>query len=402
MTTAADDAELEGPAQIAARLRARAERREVAVAVALVLLAVALAVPELRRLTLPRMEVVGPGNTPLAASFEVFSYDRSPSAPSPTPLLGTCRADDHGRVRLDFEFPPGGVVARVWAPGHGIGYGFVDGHGFTQRIELAPARRVGGSVSARDGQPIVGARIAVFGGGPRGVLLAETTSNADGNFTVDCISAKVSAWTVRAFAEGFAVREEVWEHDSEEGPSLVLDRTAPLRGTVVATEGLSLDGLELRVLNLPGVSARVGGDGRFQLDHLPPRPSIAYPVVAGLGEGWTCERVALVAGGEVEIRIVREARVQGRVVDGLTGLPVAGARVFHEHGPDCVTATLSDASGAFELGRVPPGRIEVWAVHERRRVIPGMPATQSGLAQAVATVEVLASGARAALELRLQ
>lgn len=365
----------------------RRARWEIGAAIGLVVAACAVAAPELRRWFLPPFDVVGHGGKPLRAKLEFFAYDRAPSAPSPMPLLGGCDTSARGRARLDVTLPAAGLAVRVSSPEHGIGYGFVEGDGHALRVELAPAHRVEGRVHARDGRPLAEARVQVFGGGPRGVLLVETRTDQGGSFVVDSISSKLTAWTVRAFADGHAVGSVTWECDDDGGPSIVLDPTKLLRGRIVAAETIPLDGLELRVLNLPGVTARVAADGSFELALLPPPPTVAYSVVDGVPPGWTFERTALVAGTDVTIRLVREERVQGRVVDAASGAPVAGARVFHEHGPMCVAATRSAADGSFELGLVPPGRIVLRAVLERRPV-PGERMVLPGLAQAVETVEV--------------
>ncbi|MBI5852342.1 MAG: carboxypeptidase regulatory-like domain-containing protein [Planctomycetes bacterium] len=385
MTTT--NAATDGPHRGAAITATRRARWEIGAAIGLVIAACAAASPELRRWFLPPLDVVGHGGKPLRAALEFFAYDRAPSAPSPMPSLGRCDTGARGRARVDIELPDGGLVVRVSSSDCGIGYGFVEGDGHALRVELAPPHRVEGRVHSRDGRALADARVQVFGGGPRGVLLVETRTDATGSFVVDSISSKLTAWTVRAFADGHAIGSVTWECDDDLGPSVVLDPTKPLRGRIVAQESIPLDGLELRVLNLPGVVARVAADGSFELAQLPPPPTTAYSVVAGLPPGWTFERTALVAGSDVTIRLVREERVQGRVVDAASGAPVAGARVFHEHGPMCVAATRSEADGSFELGLVPPGRIVLRAVLERRPV-PGERMVLPGLAQAVETVEV--------------
>lgn len=334
----------------------------------------------------PRITVRGPDKLPVAAHLELFELDRSPSAPSPTPRIGEAHSDDPDEVWIDTEIGPDGCLARVSAAGLGLGTGFIEHRGISSPVDLAPPIRVDGSVLAFGGIPIHDAEVQLLGGGPRGVPLVTVRTDADGRFRIDTVSPTVLVWHFRVFAEGYAIGDQDWYSDQKDVPPLVLYPTLPARGRLVTGEDIPLAGLAVRIFQLPGLATTTGPDGSFQFDAAPPAPMLLHPVVDGLPEDWTYERASMQAGRETVIRLVRGLHVTGRVVDGITGRPVARARVFHEHGPRCVVATRSDNDGNFDLPLVPIGRIEIRAVVDRQ-VNSGRQGTPV-LAQAVETIDV--------------
>ncbi|MGE0142415.1 MAG: hypothetical protein AB7I19_04070 [Planctomycetota bacterium] len=304
----------------------------------------------------------------VAAEVELFAIADSPTAPSPTPRLGSARTSDDGHTWFDVDLPAEGCLVTASAPGLGIGYGKLEPTGRSSPVELAPPRPVRGAVRDLLGKPVHDADILVLGGGPRGVPLARCRSDHGGEFLVDTIAANVIHWHVRVFARGFAIGGLDWVADAE-APLLVrLEETQPARGRLVAEDpSLRLDGIAVRVLRLPGLSTVTNADGRFELAAIPPAPMRIHPVLDGLPEDYTCPSVWLSAGREVEIPVMRAERVRGFVVHGITGKGLPGVQVFHEAGPFCLEATRTDDDGRFELGRVPHGDVEFRAILDRRQ-----------------------------------
>src|SRR5690606_21416995 len=157
-----------------------------------------------------------------------------------------------------------------------------------------------------------------------------------------------------------------------------------------------LGDLELRILRLPGLVTRTAADGSFEFRHLPPSPLRGPVVVPELPEGWTYRRTAVAAGERVEVRIERAWTLRGRVVSGHQGVAVAGAGVYHDHGPLGIEGTRCASDGSFELTRVPSGTVDVFAdrMVERRvlteETLGTKTRTKRGMPQGPTRVQVAA------------
>jgi hypothetical protein len=108
---------------------------------------------------------------------------------------------------------------------------------------------------------------------------------------------------------------------------------------------------------LPGVAAGVAADGTFLLDHVPPNLAPRL-LLHGLPPSHTHRMLQASPGDRgVRIAVVRASRIRGRVVDARTHVPIAGAHVWHDHGPAGRISADSASDGSFELDRTPPGEI---------------------------------------------
>lgn len=295
--------------------------------------------------------------------LESFALDDRPHAPSPMPRLGAIELESGGTARLGGALLPGEALLRVTAPGHGVG--FVDvrcGHSY--EFVLGDAVSVTGRVTDPAGHGLVGARILVFGGGARGVLLGETVSAADGVFVIDGIAASVSHVTMRVVHDGFSITEVSGFLAERKAFEVQLQPTLPVVGRVT-TDGaipLRLQDLELRVFHVPGLQTRTDADGRFTLLYAPSGVDQFYLLASTLPAEFTHRRCAVSVGAaDVELLVTASAMVRGRVVNGNNQLGVAGASVVHDHGPSGLEVATCDSGGWFEIGRVPPGPVTLRA-----------------------------------------
>lgn len=349
------------------------------------------------------VRVLGANGEPVGAGvLEVFALREAGGDPSPGERLGEVAFEDGARIRLGEDLVQDQALVRVRVPGLGIDYGYVESEGDPVAIRLGPPRTIRGRVLGPDGKGAAGARVLALGGGRRGVVLLETATDSAGDFELKGISSLVNHLVLRVFFEACAVLDHDWDTASPTGGlELRLRRTRPVAGRVVAPAGLRLRGLVVRVYHLPGVETRVLEDGRFLLDHLPPRPLRGRLLVAGLPNGYT-HRKTLAAAGDTDlaIEILPASRVRGRVVYGTGGEPAPYAAVVHEHGPSGEHVAYADENGVFTIDRVPPGRVLLRAEKvDRWRRADGM--VTSHIAQGVRLVEVARGEDREGVEIRI-
>lgn len=349
------------------------------------------------------VRVVRADGEPVGAGvLEVFALREAGGDPSPGERLGEVAFESGERIRLDEDLVRDQALLRVRVPGLGLDYSYVELDGEPVAIRLGAPRTIRGRVLGPDGKGAAGARVLALGGGRRGVVLLETTTDADGGFRLEGISSLVNHLVLRVFFEACAVLDHDWDTAAPaDGLELRLRRTRPVAGRVVAPPEVRLEGLVVRVYHLPGVETRVLGDGRFLLDHLPPPPLRGRLLLAGLPEGYT-HRKTLAAAGEsgVTIEVLPASRVRGRVVYGAGGEPAPYAAVVHEHGPSGEHVAYADENGIFSIDRVPPGRIVLRAERvDRWRRADGM--VTSHIAQGVRVVEVARGEDREGVEIRI-
>ena len=166
-------------------------------------------------------------------------------------------------------------------------------------------------------------------------------------------------------------RFEVGEGESppELDDDLELDdaEAASVSGVVHDALGGAVGGAEVRIVSTgpagggPGVTASIvvlADDlGRFAADV----PAGLVRVVA-MAEGYASADISRIAPAEgIKISLAPASFIAGRVVDGDSGQPIAGAtvRALGEWGP--AQETVSDASGAFQLDALKPGNYGVRA-----------------------------------------
>ncbi|MBK8099006.1 MAG: hypothetical protein IPK26_18015 [Planctomycetes bacterium] len=300
------------------------------------------------------------------------------AAPSPRPPFGeVALAAGDGAVSVGRELVPGTAFLRYRGDGIGTGYASV-GLGNDSAVELQPAARLQGRIGETGKafvfgwrnfllRPIADAAITGFGGGEHGVPLVEARSDADGRFELRDFDASMVTLGLRVLKPGYAMAWQEWECGGTGGPVIALTRTEPIRGRLLLPADLPTDGLQLLARGLPGVATSIAADGAFALDHVTPG-LLPKLLVHGLPPAWThLESRGQVGGPPIEIKILRSGVVRGYVLDLVSQRPLAGAMVWHRHGPTGMTAVKSQADGGFTIDRIPPGELTLGAHWEELR-----------------------------------
>ncbi|HLU39753.1 MAG TPA: carboxypeptidase-like regulatory domain-containing protein [Planctomycetota bacterium] len=295
-------------------------------------------------------------------SVDIFPFDDSGAGRYPPEPRETVQLESGALNLWRSDVPPTGLYLRVDSPVHGVAAVHVLPHHEGVALELGEPRRLVGRVEDRAGRGIAGATVHVL---PHryGPLLATVQTDAQGEFAVDRLSSSASFFTLRVQLDGYAVAEREVQRVDDVPVSVTLVKTRPVTGTVQLPAGIDPATLEIRALRVPGVRAPVLADGAFSIDGLPPPPTRARLLVAGLPETWT-HAARRVHAGETGVRIavVPSATVRGVVVTADRDIAVVGAYVEHEHGPTGGVGAYTDSRGRFALGRVPGGTIRLEAV----------------------------------------
>lgn len=313
-----------------------------------------------------------------ALTLTMFPDRYSFTAPSPPPAIGQLQIDD-GAVTLGRDLVPERAFVRYAGQGVGTGYVAVEIGKPVQPIPLRAPAQLSGRVGDPQGvflfglrclglRPAGGARVFGLGGGEQGVVLCETVTDADGRFVLDGFDSSLPVIGVRVLQPGFAIAHVNWYRAAppagQPGPIVPLVPTQLIRGVVELPDGVDARGLRLLAKGLPGVETSIAADGTFALDHVPPifEPRL---LVHGLPETFTHGRVNASPGQSgVRIEVVRAAIVRGFVVERATQRAVAGAMVWHPHGPAGQVAVDTASDGSFVLRGVPPGTIRIGAQAE--------------------------------------
>ena len=314
------------------------------------------------------------GSAVPSLELTVFPVQLAFNTPSPPPALGSMQLEGQesgGRqeVVLPSELTSDAVFVRYSGPGVGTGYVRARVGQDNPVVELrAPASLSGqivtGARGAADapgeGEPFSGARVLGLGGGKHGIVLTEATTDADGHFTLDGFDSDLPSLGVRVLAPGHSLLFQDW-FLKQPDPVFSLVPTKPIRGKVMLVEGVQADSLLVLAKGLPGVQTAVQEDGTFVLDHVPPhlKPRL---LLYGLPSGFTHPTVSAKPGDTgIDVRILRSATVRGVVADRFTQRPIAGAMVWHDHGPKGSVRTETASDGSFVLGSVPAGDIPILA-----------------------------------------
>jgi hypothetical protein len=280
--------------------------------------------------------------------------------------------------------------------GPGIGAGFcIVALGQSVRVPLAPPAEVRGRVvrwrpslcpCAQPFEPVPGARVIALGGGARGVPLTDTTSDADGWFTLTGIAANLDVIGLRLADDGYAIDNldvpvhlpEMQSPETMPQPFLITVPTRMVRGHVALPADLQPRDLSIVARSLPGVDAPIGADGSFALDYVPPgvEPRL---LVYGLPERYTHLLTRCGAGAQdLEIAIQPATTISGWVLDANTRQPIGGADVFHDNGPMGLVGVSTAPDGTFTIGEVPAGILRLSAQHRGERIAGSGPVLRSG------------------------
>ena len=190
-------------------------------------------------------------------------------------------------------------------------------------------------------------------------------SDGDGRFELDAVAG--ARYTLHARAPGGAEATVTGVIAGATAVTLRLDEPGRVRGTLVGFAGQPQVRVHPLGNTIEGALARVDGD-HFVVDGLAPGP---YALLAAAGSQGAAEAVTVRAGADtvVALRPRPGAHLDGRVVDFVTGAPVAGARCSvapYVDGANVLAwgtaiAAPTDAGGRFALD-VPSGAIEVSCV----------------------------------------
>lgn len=300
----------------------------------------------------------------LTGRVDLFQTDRSNFRASPLPLLGSIDlGPDQDTLEILSGEYPNSLQVRFHIPGFGVDYTSVEiGRRKTVKLKLGKPIAVHGLVRDRTGQPIPEANVIAFGGGPRGVVLAETFTGPDGSYTLSGISEHVGFVFIRVLKLGYAVAEE--EHSLLENEESIRKKTTfslvpvpPLRGQIELPRGgddvIDSTALRVSVAHFPGAYAEVSADGKFVLHHLDAGKRYRL-LVQGLPGNITHEMAIGGPGGELTIQLLRCVTLRGQVLN-VVGQGLAKVEVWHTHSTRGHERCVTDLSGRFELRSVPLG-----------------------------------------------
>jgi hypothetical protein len=333
-------------------------------------------------------------------TLAVFPFDDTGAGEYPPPAASPASASD-GQLRLWMrDLPATGVYLVADSPVHGIATLHVAPHQSQVQLELGVPRRLVGRIETSDGRGLANARVMVM---PHryGPLLAETVSDAAGEFAVERLSSSSSFFAVRVLLAEYTALDADVQLVAGSPLRLTMTRTRPITGTVEVPAGVDAAALTLRVLRLPGPTTKLLADGGFYLDGLPLPPSRVRLLVGGLPDGFTHHACYVSAGEQrVALRVQRAAKVRGVVVTADRDLPVPRAYVEHPHGPRGGAGDYTDSAGRFELHAVPPGLVRIEAsggVPTPASVTAGEPRVPVGFAE----VEITAGSDRDGVVVRV-
>ncbi len=297
---------------------------------------------------------------PMDGRADIFELDRSLFMPSPMPRLGSVKLDNAiEALVLDDSIYPNSLQVRFHVPGYGIDYTSVDlGKRRTFRLRLGRPIEINGRVIVRSRSPVSGARVVALGGSTRGVVLEETATLADGSFTLAGISEHVDFLVLRILKEGYALEErEYWRNSStQRRTDFQLVPVPPVHGVVKVPSNLLTDTLRMSVLNLAGVTAAVGKDGKFVLHNLSAGGQYRL-LVQGLPKGFTHRETYVQPGHHIEVEVVPSVVLRGEVFSERLDRALENVELWHTNSTRGNERCVTDGYGRFELRNVPTGEV---------------------------------------------
>jgi hypothetical protein len=276
-------------------------------------------------------------------------------------------------MTLDWDQVPGEALVRVSAPGYGVGFVYVESGGEVGRASLGPAMSLRGQILTVGERAVADAVVVAFGGGTRGVPLAEATSSSDGRFVLEGLSDEIARVDLRIRKEGYTIlHDTMWGGDEEK--VLQLHRTELVSGRVEGLEE-NLSDLKILTFHVPGVETSVLEDGVFLMDHLPTDTDVQL-IIHGLPAGYTHRGVHVSAGDrDIAIQITPAVKLMGRVVFADTDRPAVGARIYHENGPAGRETATADSGGWFSFSELPLGEVLLHASTQQTTTVNGVKRT---------------------------
>jgi hypothetical protein len=223
-------------------------------------------------------------------------------------------------------------------------------------LTLDEGVRVEVAVIDSQGRPIAGAQVGAMQGTPPKVLFYQARTATQGTAELSGLDAAAPV-QVTCLAPGY-VRLEL-RYDA--APALVrcaLERLAGLEGTVVNEEDKPVAAATVAVRRSDN-STQTGKDGTFVLDSLEPG---GYEITIAAPGFRAAKREVTLASQErlrlEPVRLEKAGPLNGRVIDGETEEPVAGAVLTVQYPPGSGGAR-SDADGLFTLRAAADGPLAV-------------------------------------------
>jgi hypothetical protein len=227
-------------------------------------------------------------------------------------------------------------------------------------ITLGPGTMIAGKVTDQHGVRVSGAQIHAA---PEVGSPLDAFTDADGMYKLGPVTGQV-VLTASAFGHAdlrrtveVAIATSNTPDERREDFTLIV-ADAVLSGTLDDAAGAPVPAAQIEVISGAGGGrqAVVGPDGTFSIDHLPAGPlrvRVTHPSYP------TAELDAVATTGDrekVRLRLPLGGAIEGVLLDGTTGAPLAGL-VISGYGPNGATAdTTSEATGRWKLGPLRPGK----------------------------------------------
>ncbi|MCP4591172.1 MAG: carboxypeptidase regulatory-like domain-containing protein, partial [bacterium] len=248
----------------------------------------------------------------------------------------------------------------------------------TLTLDNGPSLR--GVVTTPRGAPLAGVKIAAFGPGygENGMVPAMSfdsaagsfyESSADGSFKVP---AGESQWDLILWksGHGVAVMNDCSATESADPLMVILKPLQSVQGRVVRADGSAVAGAMVELnTDRRRVSTSTTEVGEFMLPDL--KPGTAILTVVDEASGARISLATMIPGRAVAVTLPTTYTLAGRVIDRISGEPLAGAKIMADalgrplrrpRGPiPRGEAERTDVDGRFTIKGLDPGRFEVHA-----------------------------------------
>jgi Carboxypeptidase regulatory-like domain len=276
----------------------------------------------------------------------------------PNPGLDATRfeakTDAQGRFRLPKKRWHGDWVCHALTPGGIRSQGFVgDFEPSKGYVEIKGKESIAGLVEGSDGEPIDGAQIEVRHRMKLGPPLEVATTDAQGRFSFESLSASLKVLTFKVRKNGYQLRDIEIDLHSDDALVLKAVRGRPLILDVLLPDGQPAVGLEVSIPGHPFLPAQTDPQGRVRFDGLAPgkayAPKIVHPTYTYL-----LPRAVHASQKALTIRLEKPLTLEAFAKDR-DGNSLKDLLITHFHGPRLRTECRTDSKGHFRLEGLPSG-----------------------------------------------